>query len=107
MRRQNLVNLFFLCILAGALCTLPASLLGQVRNNWTVQSIRDTAGHGNTIVTFSRSQRFYRLPDTCHDYRKYMKLLQWSLAHQKPLTVLRANETTNVLSGVRSVRCKK
>ena len=90
------IAIFLLC--AGS------TVNAQVVHALTAISIRDTNDHGCTILTFSRSQRFYKLPNKTANYKKYMKLIHRSLEDKKPVLVLRKNEATDTISGIKRIR---
>ena len=78
----------------------------MVTHVMTVASVRPANSSETFVeVTFSESQRFYKLPNDANP--KYLQLLKASEKNQSPVIVSRANEMSDVILSVAKAKKAK
>jgi hypothetical protein len=60
-----------------------------------------------SIITFSESQRFYKLFKSNKHYHTYMKLLKRSVKYHQPVRIIRSSEYSDTILSVYNYQPQK
>jgi len=79
----------------------------SVENKLTVMRVSHTANKAYTEVTFSESQRFYKLLKKGKQYTMFLELLKWSAKKHVPVIIQRRSEYSDTILKVSKSKQQK